>query len=118
MATILVPAPPKSAFNKDRPVSDLLRGQLKHFHHIEASLPPALRSNMTPRDYATEEGAARYIAHLTNALQSVGKAAAPIPIRRPARASRPLAIAAAADPASSSPPKSPKSKAPKVKGPA
>ena len=102
MATIIVPAPPKSAFNKYRPVSDLLHGQLKHFHHIELTLPPALRSNVSPRDYATEEGAARYIAHLTNALQTMGQAApaAPIPIRRPAaKPSRGLAIAAGAAPA-------------------
>lgn len=102
MTTIPVPAPPKSAFNKDRPVSDLLSGQLKHFAHIEASLPPSLRSGMRPRDYATEQGAAKYIAHLTNALKSLNQAKAPTPISKsPSRntpsAAQSLALAAAAD---------------------
>ena len=96
MATILVPAPPASAFNKNRPVSDLLRGQLRHFHHVEASLPLALRSNMGPRDVLTENGAARYIAHITNALESIKQVPAPIPIRR-RPAAPPIAIAAAAE---------------------
>jgi hypothetical protein len=103
VTTILVPAPPKSAFNKNRPVSDLLKGQLRHFYHIEASLPPALRSNMTPRDYATEEGAAKYIAHLTNALKSLNQAKAPTPIRGSAKASPGLALAAAAAKAKTTP---------------
>ncbi len=101
MPTILVPAPPKSAFNKNRPVSDLLQHQLKHFRHIEAKLPTDLHSNMTARDLHTEEGAARYIAHLTEALRSLGSQAktpaAPIPIRR-RRPAPPIAIAAAAAP--------------------
>jgi hypothetical protein len=87
MTTIAVPAPPKSAFNKNRPISDLLKGQLKHFYHIEASLPAELQSGMTARDYATEDGAAKYIAHLTNALKGLKQAKLPTPIRRSAKPS-------------------------------
>ncbi len=94
MATIPVPAPPKSAFNKNRPISDLLQHQLKHFRHVEAKLPNELHSNMTARDLHTENGAAQYIAHITEALKSLHQvstpAAIPIPIRR-----RPAAAPAA-----------------------
>lgn len=86
MATIHVPAPPASAFHKERPISDLLRGQLRHFEHIESRLPAELRSTIPPRDRLTEDGAARYIAHLTQALQSQAAAPpAPRPVLVPSR---------------------------------
>jgi hypothetical protein len=70
---IPVPAPPKTAFNKNRPVSDLLVAQLKHFQHIEQKrgiqLDPALK-----RDIDTEGGAARYIASMTRAIRSQSQA--------------------------------------------
>jgi len=107
MPTILVPAPPASAFNKNRPISDLLAHQLKHFQHMEAKLPNALHSNMAPRDLLTENGAAQYIAHITNALLSAGESARPVALRKPVRSSaiagavkpgRTLVLAASADP--------------------
>lgn len=125
MATIHVPAPPATAFHKERPISDLLRGQLRHFEHIESRLPAALRSTIPPRDRLTEDGAARYIAHLTQALQTQAQAAQPVPQpvlvpARPAPRKAPIpitlpAIAAAAapevnpakpKPSNSTPPKS------------
>ena len=99
MPTIPVPSPPRSAFNKNRPVSDLLEHQLKHFRHLAARLPNEWHSNMTARDLTTENGAATYIAHVTNALRSLhGEVAmaAPIPIRPAAKRQRTIAIAAAA----------------------
>ena len=33
---ILVPRPPKESFNKQRPVSDLIRKQVEHFRHVES----------------------------------------------------------------------------------
>ncbi len=118
MVTILVPAPSKSAFNKNRPVSDLLQHQLRHFQHIEASLPTELHSNMTARELSTENGAAKYIAHLTEALKSLHGAPAPAPVAirpapRPVRQGRKIAIAAsAAEPVAtaSTPPSPPKRK--------
>jgi hypothetical protein len=66
---IPVPAPPKSSFNKNRPVSDLLLGQLKHFQHVEhkqgIEIDPALA-----RDIHTEAGAARYITQITRAIRT------------------------------------------------
>ncbi len=111
MPTILVPAPPASAFNKNRPISDLLAHRLKHFQHMEAKLPNALHSNMAPRDLLTENGATQYIAHITRGLLSVGQSARPAAISKPVRPSvirgavkpgRTLAVAASAPPSSRS----------------
>jgi len=72
--TIFVPAPPKSAYNPNRRVSDLLMGQLKHFHHLELKngikIDPVL-----PRDVWTEAGAARYITAMTRAIRAQSAAA-------------------------------------------
>jgi hypothetical protein len=69
---IPVPAPPKSSFNKNRRVSDLLLGQLKHFQHVEhkqgIQVDPALS-----RDIQTEAGAARYIAKITRTIRRQGQ---------------------------------------------
>jgi hypothetical protein len=66
---IVVPAPPKTAFNKNRRVSDLLLAQLKHFQHVAQKqglhVDPAL-----VRDIATEAGAARYIATVTKQIRA------------------------------------------------
>ena len=69
MDPILVPAPPRSAYNENRRVSDLLLSQLKHFQHVAQKrgtleIPAALS-----RDIYTEGGAARYIAAVTKALR-------------------------------------------------
>ncbi|WP_158942878.1 hypothetical protein [Granulicella sp. S190] len=74
MDSIPVPAPPPSAYNPNRRVSDLILGQLKHFQHVEQKhgnlgIDPALA-----RDIYTEAGAARYITAITRALR--GRAAA------------------------------------------
>lgn len=73
MNPIPVPAPPKSAYNPNRPVSDLLANQLKHFQHVELKngikIDPALK-----RDVATEAGAARYIAEMTRTIRGQSSA--------------------------------------------
>jgi hypothetical protein len=66
---ILVPAPPKSAFNKNRPVSDLLAGQLKHFQHVEHKHGIAI-DRASSSDLHTEAGAASYILKMTQAIRS------------------------------------------------
>jgi hypothetical protein len=98
---IVVPAPPKSAFNKQRRISDLLLGQLRHFQHVEEKngihIDPALA-----RDIHTEAGAARYIAEITRSIRAQSPAAQPSGIALvPGRAATPpeapgLSIAAAA----------------------
>ena len=69
MEPILVPAPPKSAFNKNRPVSDLLSGQLKHFQHVEHKHGIAI-DRASSADLHTEAGAASYILRMTQAIRS------------------------------------------------
>lgn len=72
MEPIVVPAPPKSSFNKNRRVSDLLLSQLKHFQHVAhkqgMQIDPALEG-----DLATEAGAARYIARVTREMRAQAK---------------------------------------------
>ena len=74
MDPIPVPAPPKSSYNPERRVSDLLASQLKHFQHVELKngikIAPALA-----RDIGTEAGAARYITEMTRAIRSQSAAA-------------------------------------------
>jgi hypothetical protein len=122
---IVVPAPPKASFNKDRPVSDLLRGQLKHFQHVARKQGITIDAALAS-DLQTEGGAARYIAEITRAIRSQSRprgvvvpfatgivpiATGVVPIavgarKRAAKASgrpdadRGLAIAAAASPSS------------------
>ncbi len=104
MDPIEVPAPPRSAYNPNRRVSDLLLGQLSHFQHLEQKheglkIDPALG-----RDIHTEAGAARYIAAITRALRGEASAApagvAVMPGAKPRKEfSRPsLSLAAAAAP--------------------
>jgi hypothetical protein len=69
MNPVPVPAPPRSAYNQNRRVSDLLLSQLKHFQHVQLKrgdlgIPAAMA-----RDIYTEAGAARYIAAMTQALR-------------------------------------------------
>lgn len=67
---IRVGAPPKSAFNQDRPISDLIRSQVEHLKHVEERLTPEQRSTIPTGEIKTEAEAARYIAAMTAVLQS------------------------------------------------
>jgi len=70
MQPIRVPRPPKEAFNKDRPVSDLIRSQVEHFRHVENKLSPEQR-NALPQGYIrTEHEAAQYVSAMTQLLLS------------------------------------------------
>lgn len=68
MEPILVPGPPKTAFDKNRRMSDLIRKQVEHFRHLEEKLPPELRAALPQHRIVTEDDAARYIAPMTQAL--------------------------------------------------
>lgn len=100
MEPILVPGPPKTAFNKQRRVSDLIKKQVEHFKHLEYKLPPEVRDTLPQHPIQTEDDAARYIAPFTRFLLSKPAATArkkPLAMRRPAVESEGLALAAAAD---------------------
>jgi hypothetical protein len=91
METIHVPGPPKQAFNKNRRISDLIRAQVNHLKHVEASLPVDQRSGIPQHEITTESDAATYIAAMTNLFQ--GKPAAPV---APAKPATPVSIKPAA----------------------
>jgi hypothetical protein len=104
MDPIRVPAPPKTAFNKQRPMSDLIKWQVRHFKHLEQKLPPESRAALPQHHIITEADAARYIAPMTALLRSrsriaaipaAAKTVAEMPL--PSRRAKGLSIAATAD---------------------
>ena len=110
METILVPGPPRSAFNKNRRMSDLIRKQIEHFKHLEEKLPPEVRATLPKHNLITEDDAARYIGPMTRLLHSRAAAAANPPLQMPQppapardQQSRGLDLAAAATPATPKP---------------
>jgi hypothetical protein len=67
---IHVPRPSPEAFNRNRPISDLIKAQLKHLQEVERKLEPGLRSTFEVEKITTESDAARYIAHMTRVLRT------------------------------------------------
>ncbi|MGB6687318.1 MAG: hypothetical protein WBE76_05700 [Terracidiphilus sp.] len=66
---IAVPRPAPESFNRDRPISDLIKTQLQHIHHAEsARLLKAKREGRRPEDIHTEAEAASYITAVTKLL--------------------------------------------------
>jgi hypothetical protein len=106
MEIIHVPPPSKEAFHKGRPMSDLIKAQIKHFKHIEEKLSPEQRDSIPQHRITTENEAALYITAMTRMLRSgvSEKSAKPklVPItakKSPARTpAKGLAIAASAAP--------------------
>jgi hypothetical protein len=72
MAVIKVPKPPRSAFNKNRPVSALLKNQMLHLHEVEKKFPPAHHSGIYINAIRTEGEAAEYIRRVTARLHPEG----------------------------------------------
>jgi hypothetical protein len=112
MEPILIPSVPKEAFNKHRPVSDLVYKQVKHFKHIEEKLSPQVRAQLPRHEIVTENDAALYISAMTGYLLSrprpkqVTRKAFAVKPARPTHPSQSLTLAAAAAPArKKSPPK-------------
>jgi len=111
---IPVPAPPRSAYNPNRRVSDLLYSQLNHFQHVELKRGDLGIDPELARNIHTEGGAAKYIAAVTHALRSgTPVAAAPPRLKivsrtKPAKRlpnTEPISIAAAAGETTSTAPK-------------
>jgi hypothetical protein len=106
MEPILIHSVPREAFNKHRPISDLVRKQIEHFKHVEEKLPQDVRAKLPQHEIVTEDDAARYISSMTGHLlsgprpkQAAKKIVAIKPPSPPRRPSPPLALAAAATPA-------------------
>jgi|SRR6185312_7995925 len=73
---VRVPKPPAAAFNQHRKISDLIRGQVEHFHEAELRLPQQLRTGADVKSIKTEHQAASYIAKMTAILHGTGISAA------------------------------------------
>jgi hypothetical protein len=67
---IHVPPPSKEAFHKGRPMSDLIKAQVKHFKHVEEKLSPQHREKIPQHRITTENEAAVYIHAMTRLLRS------------------------------------------------
>lgn len=120
MEPIRIARPPKEAFNKNRPVSDLIRKQVEHFRHIEAKFSDAQRALLPQGHMRTEHEAAQYIAAMTQLLLSKPAPATqplPAPIVMPARPpvpARGLEIAAASEKPATKDPKKTRPRSRKV----
>ncbi len=68
MTLIPVPKPPKSAMNPNRPVSTLLKNQIRHLQEAELRLPARLQTSIYINAIKTEGEAADYIRLVTQAL--------------------------------------------------
>ena len=88
MALIHVPRPPKISFNKDRPISALLKAQLQHFHLAHRNLPRRYQSEIYVNAIKTEGEAAEYIRQVTEGIQKGHAAAAAKRARLAARRKR------------------------------
>jgi hypothetical protein len=72
--SIRIPLPPASAYRKDRPISDLIKAQLRHIQHAEsARLPKEKRDGRRAEEIHTEAEAASYIAAVTRVLHPKGR---------------------------------------------
>jgi hypothetical protein len=72
MTVIKVPKPPKTAFNKNRPVSALLKNQMEHMQTAEFRLPARRQTNIYINKIRTEGEAAEYIRQVTAILHPEG----------------------------------------------
>src|SRR3954447_2428804 len=70
MEIVHVPPPSKEAFHKGRPMSDLIKAQVRHFKHVEEKLSPEQRDSIPQHRITTENEAAVYITAMTRLLRS------------------------------------------------
>jgi hypothetical protein len=82
---IKVPKTPKSAFNKNRPASDLLKAQLEHLEAAAGNYQSESSSRRKASKSLTEGEVATRIYELTRKLHpiTVGEQPAPVPVVTP-----------------------------------
>ena len=74
---VQVPKPHPSAYNPDRPISDLVRNQILHLSVAERHLDKKHQSRMDVHSIKTERQASEYIHHLTRKLHDHTKPGKP-----------------------------------------
>lgn len=94
MTMIKIPRP-EGAYNPNRPVSGLLKMQIRHLHEAERRLPLRLHTDIYINAIKTEGEAAEYIRRVTEAIHAAHEAAAAK--RSKPKRRRGIEIAAAAD---------------------
>jgi hypothetical protein len=67
---VKVPRPAPGSFHKHRPVSDLLKRQVEHFHEAERHLPVGQQTGIHIDSIRLEHEAAAYIGKVTAALHA------------------------------------------------
>jgi len=67
-----VPKPAQGACNKHRPISDLLRSQMKHFRELEKTWPAGKQTGIDIELVKTESEASTYIRKITAILHPQG----------------------------------------------
>lgn len=83
MVKIAVPKPAKMSFNKDRPISELLKSQVRHLHELEKGLPHRLQTGRNVEEITKEGDASHYIKIVMERLHP----SAQIKVPRPAAGS-------------------------------
>lgn len=78
-----VPKPHPSAYNPDRPISDLVHNQILHLSVAERHLPKHHQSRIDVHSIKTEREASEYIHHLTKKLHERAKKSPPTEKRKP-----------------------------------
>ena len=107
MAVINVPKPPKSAFNKNRPLSTLLAWQIEHVQEAELRLPVGHTTNVYVNAIKTEGEAADYIRQVTEKVHELHGSIVHKPKKKSRKSRGGIAMVAAAE--------APRKRAPKKK---
>jgi ArsR family metal-binding transcriptional regulator len=97
MAKIPLPKLPDNAWNKDRPVSSLLKTQILHLHEAERRLPVRHHTDIYINAIKTEGEASEYIRAVTEAIRDAHAEAAARRAKRAAKKPEVIDIAAVAD---------------------
>jgi len=121
MEVIRVPGPPKQAFHKGRPMSDLIKHQVNHFKLLEEKLSPEHREKIPQHRITSENEAAQYIHAMTRLLRSSVSEipskpkVVPIPAKKSARRTPARGLDIAASEAPTKPRKKSKTKSSRKK---
>lgn len=83
MPKIPVPKPAASSFNEHRPISDLLRWQMRHMHAAEALLPYDHQTGINIHEIKTEGQASAYLQKATEKLVQKVRLSTRIPVPKP-----------------------------------
>jgi len=79
MKIVRIPRTPASAFDKNRPASELLKAQVRHARAVDMTLSPERRTAAAEPAVGTEQEAAEYVGQVTKQLNPKAGAAWRLP---------------------------------------